>query len=156
MRFTIVGDGAEREWLQRNMMRAEFTGVLRGEALAQAYAQMDIFAFPSETDTVGNVVLEAMASGVPAVVMSGGGPKFMVEPGRTAIVAADRDEFIHGVRTLVRQRERRQAMGAAARACAQDVISWDRIFLDVCGAYDAAIASTKVAGTQTGVLTSCS
>ena len=119
VRFTIVGDGSEREWLQRNMLRAEFTGVLRGEALAQAYAQMDIFAFPSETDTVGNVVLEAMASGVPAVVMAGGGPKFMVDPGRTAIVAADRDEFIQGVRTLVRHRERREAMGAAARACAQ-------------------------------------
>ncbi len=65
VRFTIVGDGSEREWLHQNMLRAELTGVLRGDALADAYAQMDIFAFPSETDTVGNVVLEAMASGIP-------------------------------------------------------------------------------------------
>ena len=46
VRFTIVGDGSERDWLRRNMLRAEFTGVLRGPALAEAYAQMDIFAFP--------------------------------------------------------------------------------------------------------------
>ena len=143
VRFTIVGDGSEREWLQRNMLRAEFPGVLRGEALAQAYAQMDVFAFPSETETVGNVVLEAMASGVPAVVMSRGGPKFMVDPGRTAIVATHHDEFIQGVRTLVRSRERREAMGAAARAYAQDLVSWDRIFIDVCRAYEAAIESAK-------------
>ena len=69
------------------MLRAEFTGVLRGDALADAYAQMDIFAFPSETDTVGNAVLEAMASGVPAVVMAAGGQRFMVEAERAAIVA---------------------------------------------------------------------
>ena len=66
VRFTVVGEGSEREWLRQHMLRAEFTGVLRGEALADAYAQMDIFAFPSETDTVGNAVLEAMASGVPS------------------------------------------------------------------------------------------
>ena len=75
MRFTIVGAGSEREWLRRHMLRAEFAGVLRGDALADAYAQMDIFAFPSETDTAGNAVLEAMASGVPAVVMAPGGQR---------------------------------------------------------------------------------
>jgi len=146
VRFTIIGDGSEREWLQRHMLRAEFTGVLRSEALAQAYAQMDIFAFPSETDTVGNVVLEAMASGVPVVARAKGGPRFVVEPGRTAIVAADRDEFIRGVRTLVRSRERREAMGVAARARARDVLSWDRVFIDVCRAYEAATSPSAGAG----------
>ncbi len=100
-------------------------------------------AFPSETDTVGNVVLEAMASGVPVVAMASGGPRFMVGPGRTAIVAADRAAFIQGVRTLVRNRERREAMGAAARSRAKDLMSWDRIFLDVCTAYEAALVSGK-------------
>jgi phosphatidylinositol alpha 1,6-mannosyltransferase len=63
-RFLIVGDGGERPWLERNLQRADFTGELHGELLARAYANMDLFAFPSETDTYGNVVSEAMASGI--------------------------------------------------------------------------------------------
>ena len=116
VRFTIVGDGSEREWLRRHMLRAEFAGVLSGDALADAYAQMDIFAFPSETDTVGNAVLEAMASGVPAVVMAPGGQRFVVNEGQSAIVAANRDAFVQGVRALVKHRQRRERMGIAARA----------------------------------------
>lgn len=143
VRFTIVGDGSEREWLQRRMRRAEFTGVLLGSALADAYAQMDIFAFPSETDTVGNVVLEAMASGVPPVVMATGGQRFIVDAGQTAVVARDRQAFIEGVRMLVKNRERREAMGAAARARATELWSWDRIFIDVCHAYDAAMSMAE-------------
>jgi len=143
VRFTIVGEGSEREWLQRHMLRADFTGVLRGEALAAAYAQMDIFAFPSETDTAGNVVLEAMASGVPVVAMASGGPRFMVEAGQTAIIAGDRDAFFRGVRLLVQSRERRETMGAAARIRAKEFLSWDRIFIDVCKAYDVAISAAQ-------------
>ena len=124
VRFTIVGDGRERRWLERHMLRAEFTGPLRGEALAQAYAQMDVLALPWTTNAGGSVFLEAMASGVPLVVMAGGGPTFLGELGRTAIVATTRDEFINGVRNLVRHRGRREAMGAAARACARDLLAW--------------------------------
>ena len=72
--FLIVGHGAEEPWLRERLHRPEFTGVLRGEALSAAYANMDLFVFPSHTDTFGNVVLEAMASGVPAIVTPGGGP----------------------------------------------------------------------------------
>src|SRR5262249_19377815 len=54
VRFTIVGDGCERDWLREQMPSAIFTGVLRGEALAAAYADLDLFVFPSETETVGN------------------------------------------------------------------------------------------------------
>ena len=140
VRFTIVGDGSEREWLRENMLRVDLTGVLRGDALADAYAQMDIFAFPSETDTVGNVVLEAMASGVPPVVMAAGGQRFMVEAGRTAIVADSIEAFLQGIRALVKHRQRREAMGVAARARAVDLLTWDRMFIDVCGAYEAAIS----------------
>ena len=135
VRFTMVGDGSEAEWLRQHMLRAEFTGVLRGEALADAYAQMDIFAFPSETDTVGNAVLEAMASGVPAVVMADGGQRFVVETEQTAIVADGPEAFAQGIRALVKDRRRREAMGAAARAHALELLSWDRIFIDMCAAY---------------------
>src|SRR5262249_99115 len=71
----VVGDGKERQWLELNLRRGKFPGVLRNEVLAEAYADMDVFVFPSNTDSFGNVVLEALASGVPPVVMGGGGPK---------------------------------------------------------------------------------
>ena len=77
-RFLIVGHGAEEGWLRQRLHRADFTGVLRGEALAKAYASMDLLVFPSHTDTFGNVVLEALASGVPAIVTPHGGPPTIV------------------------------------------------------------------------------
>ena len=143
VRFTLVGDGDEGEWLRRHMLRAQFTGPLRGEALADAYAQMDILAFPSECRTAGQIVLEAMASGVPAVVMSPRGQPFVVHAEQTAIVANGADVFVDGVRTLVRNRGRREAMGIAARARAIDLLSWDRTFIDICTAYEAAISPSE-------------
>ena len=70
-RFLIIGPGSEEDWLRQNLVRADLPGVLKGEALATAYANMDLFAFPSFTDTFGNVILEALASGVPPVVTNG-------------------------------------------------------------------------------------
>src|SRR5262249_925758 len=87
-RFLIVGDGRERSWLERQMRWAEFPGTLHGESLARAYANMDLLVFPSETDTFGNVVQEALASGTPALVSSYGGPKFIVRPGISGFVAS--------------------------------------------------------------------
>ena len=67
-KFLIVGEGDEREYLEKTMKTAEFTGFIAGEQLAEAYANMDIFVFPSETDAFGNVAQEANCSGVPAIV----------------------------------------------------------------------------------------
>ena len=116
VRFTLVGEGPERDWLRQHMLRAEFTGGLCGDALANAYAQMDIFAFPSATESVGNVVLEAMASGVPAVVMAHEGQRLLVDAGDTGILAQSPDAFVRGVRRLVKDRRCRERMGVAARA----------------------------------------
>ncbi len=82
-RFLIVGHGKEEGWLRQHLPNAEFTGVLRGHELARAYANMDLFVFPSHTDTFGNVVLEALASGVPAIVTPDGGPRYIVKDGET-------------------------------------------------------------------------
>jgi glycosyltransferase involved in cell wall biosynthesis len=86
--FLIVGEGSECTWLRRSMQRADLPGVLRGLELARAYASMDAFVFSSSTDTFGNVVLEAMASGVTAIVAPEGGPKYLVSPGRARSPAA--------------------------------------------------------------------
>jgi len=139
VRFTIVGDGVERAWLSRRMRRAVFTGVLKGEALATAYADMDLFVFPSETETVGNVVLEAMASGVPVVAMAHGGPRFVASDAAAVLVDNER-ELVEAVRTLVCNRARRRRMGAAAREHALGR-SWDRIFDDVYRAYWVAMSA---------------
>lgn len=133
-RFLIVGHGSEQEWLQQNLRQAEFPGVLKGEALARAYANMDVFAFPSSTDTFGNVILESAASGVPAVVTTGGGPKFLVRDGMTGFVCASDHEFIQAVSALMNDSALHASMRTAARehACSR---SWDSVFHEVYAAY---------------------
>ena len=77
--FLIVGEGSERTFLEENMSTAELPGFLEGAALSEAYANMDVFIFPSDTDAYGNVVQEANASAVPCIVTDQGGPKFIVQ-----------------------------------------------------------------------------
>lgn len=134
-RFLIVGQGAEESWLRANMKKADFTGVLRGEALARAYANMDIFAFPSRTDTYGNVVLEALASGVPALVTDSGGPRFIVRDGETGFVARDPQEFVVRIQNFAMRPAQRETMRAAARAHAMTA-SWDAVFESVYAGYE--------------------
>lgn len=126
-RFLVVGDGSEREWLLQNLTAADLPGIQRGEELARSYADMDLFVFPSRTDTFGNVVLEAFASGVPAVVTDAGGPKFIVKHGVSGFVAASDAEFVERTAELLRDAELRRRMAAAARAqaCGE---SWDAVF----------------------------
>jgi phosphatidylinositol alpha 1,6-mannosyltransferase len=135
--FTIVGDGSERPWLERQLTHGAFTGVLRDEKLAEAYANMDLFLFPSRTDTYGNVIQEAAASGVPAIVTSEGGPKNLVLPGTTGLIAADDKEFVAGTLQLVADVPKRHAMGIAARENMHGV-SWDAAFEMTYAAYRSA------------------
>jgi glycosyltransferase involved in cell wall biosynthesis len=136
--IVVVGDGAERRWLERNLKRAEFTGVLVNEALAEAYANMDVFAFPSQTDTFGNVILEALASGVPPVVMNSGGPKYLVDHGISGFVSGNEEEFIEFVSQLMSTPDQHQRMREQARNAALK-LSWDRVFEEVYRAYETAI-----------------
>jgi glycosyltransferase involved in cell wall biosynthesis len=126
-RFLVVGPGSEREWLEANLRHAEFPGVVKGEALARAYANMDLFIFPSHTDTFGNVILEALASGTPPIVTDGGGPKFLVRHGVTGMVGESDEAFIDNVSQLLSDRPRHQAMREAAREEAHKY-SWDAVF----------------------------
>jgi glycosyltransferase involved in cell wall biosynthesis len=134
-RILVVGDGHEQEWLRANMQHVELTGVLHGEQLAAAYANMDIFAFPSHTDTYGNVVLEALASGVPVVVTADGGPKYLVTHGVTGLVSANTPAFIDNVVALARDPSAVQRMRVRAREFAL-CRYWHRIFEQVYDAYE--------------------
>jgi glycosyltransferase involved in cell wall biosynthesis len=132
-KFLIVGHGVEEELLRRELPTAEFAGVLRGEALARAYAGMDLLVFPSHTDTFGNVVLEALASCVPAVVTPDGGPKFIVREGETGFVVED-EGFAGAIAGVLGDPERFARMRLAAREYALGC-SWDAVFDRVYGAY---------------------
>jgi glycosyltransferase involved in cell wall biosynthesis len=136
-RFLIVGDGSERDWLAQNLKAADLPGIQRGAELAGSYADMDVFCFPSRTDTFGNVVLEAFASGVPAVVTDAGGPKFIVRADVSGFVAHSNSEFIEHTTRLLKDAALRARMSTAAReqACGE---SWDAVFDKVYEGYRSA------------------
>jgi phosphatidylinositol alpha 1,6-mannosyltransferase len=133
-RFLIVGHGSEEGWLRERLPRAEFAGVLKGEALATAYANMDLFVFPSHTDTFGNVVLEALASGVPAIVTPDGGPKMIVSAEETGRVVPDA-QFATAVAGILGTPGKHARMRDAARAHALRA-SWQSVFEGVYAAYE--------------------
>jgi len=128
--LVVVGDGPYLKDLARRYRRPEilFTGFLHGEDLARAYAGADVFVFPSTTDTFGNVVLEAQAAGLPAIVSDRGGPREIVLPGRTGLVADAADPAAFGA-AMVRLFDD-PALLAAMSARAVDNArrhSWERL-----------------------------
>ena len=119
-RLVLVGDGPMRGELEAALPDAFFAGHQSGEALARWYASGDVFVFPSTTETFGNVILEAQASGLPAVVVDRGGPPDLVEPGQTGFVARPNDpaDLAARVEPLLRDASERARMGELARAAA--------------------------------------
>jgi glycosyltransferase involved in cell wall biosynthesis len=145
VKFVFVGHGGEEQWLRRHIPEAELTGVLRGAALSRAYANMDLFAFYSETDTFGNVVLEALASGVPAVVTDKGGPKFIVEHERCGFVCSSDEQFTASVLRLISSSSLHRTMRVAARQRSERA-SWDAVFASVFEAYRRELPQLEEAG----------
>src|SRR5215204_1439136 len=137
-KFLIVGEGNEREWLEKNMKRVEFTGFLDGEKLSEAYANMDVFVFPSETDAFGNVAQEANASVVSAIVTNQGGPKFIIKHGESGFIAETGDDFLKYSLELMENPKKLAVMKKKARASAMSS-SWDSVFEAVYDAYREAI-----------------
>jgi glycosyltransferase involved in cell wall biosynthesis len=159
-RWLIIGHGAEEAALRAALPNADIPGVLRDEALATAYANMDLLIFPSHTDTFGNVVLEALASGVPAIVTPHGGPAHILNsamhsccdqgartttPGR---IVHDED-FATAIADVLHHPANRIAMRAASRAYAQRC-SWDAVFDKVLAAYPTVVFPTHEDVISTG------
>jgi phosphatidylinositol alpha 1,6-mannosyltransferase len=119
-RLVLVGDGPMRRELEKALPDACFAGHQSGEALARWYASGDVFVFPSTTETFGNVILEAQASGLPAVVVDRGGPPDLVREGETGLIARANDpaDFAARVGTLLADPEARRRMGCHAREAA--------------------------------------
>jgi glycosyltransferase involved in cell wall biosynthesis len=127
-RLAIVGDGPVRQELEKHFHGTPtvFTGYLRGEALASAYASADLFVLPSKTETLGLVLLEAMASGCPVVACRAGGVPDAVQDGTTGFLfePTDPDGL---VRTVKRALSSTTDLDAIRRNARQDVEqhSWE-------------------------------
>lgn len=129
IRGLVVGDGPERQYFEDLMPSGVFAGFLEGVALARAYASADIFFNPSVTETFGNVTLEAMASGLPAVCAAASGSRSLVDDGATGVLIADAKDakgFADVIVGLASDPARRALMSknALAKAAAFD---WDAI-----------------------------
>src|SRR5437762_4156752 len=117
LQLFVVGHGPYSDEFAKSLPEASFTGYLTGKELATAYASADIFVFPSTTDTFGNAIIEAQASGVPVVVSDSGGPKELVQHNENGLITKshDLDDFTNAVRALVVDPAWRKDMGNRAR-----------------------------------------
>jgi glycosyltransferase involved in cell wall biosynthesis len=139
--LVIAGDGPYATEMKSGLegQGAVFTGYVQGEELASIYASCDLFVFPSTTDTFGNVVLEAQASGLPVIVTPHGGPRENVDHGLTGLVvdSVDGDGLAQAMAELVRDEPRRLGMSRAARA-AMEKRSFDLAFMKTWDLYQCA------------------
>jgi glycosyltransferase involved in cell wall biosynthesis len=129
--LVVAGDGPYLEKMRSELshLPAYFLGYQDDGQLPPLYASADLFVFPSRTDTLGQVVLEAQASGLPALVTSDGGPKESIEDGRTGLIVSSDDpaRWAAAILDLLDDTPRRQRMAllAAQRAAR---CSLDRTF----------------------------
>lgn len=131
--LVVAGDGPYRAEMEQLLGdSATFTGFLHGEDLARVYASADVFVFPSTTDTLGRVVSEAQASGVPAVVFGIGGPREAMRGGETGFVveSGDMQRFIERALWLADHDVARSEMGKAAARFAT-TLDWHQVYLDL-------------------------
>lgn len=131
--LVVVGDGPYRQEMEALLGdRATFTGFLEGEELARIYASCDVFVFPSTTDTLGRVITEAQASGLPAVVFGVGGPREAMRGGETGFVveAGDMTLFMERAMWLADHPAVRAEMGAAAAEHSAN-LDWRNVYDDL-------------------------
>ena len=120
VRLAIIGSGPAEAVLKKRFAgtNTTFMGYMTGEELASAYASADVFTFPSDTETLGFVAMEAMASGVPAVGARAGGLPDVIKHGETGYMftPGDLGDLNAQIDKLLKNPEERKKLGRAARA----------------------------------------
>jgi glycosyltransferase involved in cell wall biosynthesis len=116
LHLVLAGGGPEEDALRERLGgSATFLGWLEGDALARAYANADLFLFASRTDTFGQVILEAQASGLPVVAVDAGGPRTLIDDGRTGLLRpAEPEALADAIRSLAAAPALRRRLAAAA------------------------------------------
>jgi phosphatidylinositol alpha 1,6-mannosyltransferase len=144
LRPLIIGDGPEMAAMRAALPTGIFPGFLHGDALARAYASSDIFFFPSESETFGNVTLEAMASGLPAVNAVSSGSNSLVAEGVTGFLVSARDEdgLAERLALLATDDALRRRMSEASRTRALSY-SWDAVLNGLLESYRAVLREAK-------------
>jgi glycosyltransferase involved in cell wall biosynthesis len=142
VRFVMIGSGPEEAEMRRRMPDAVFTGYLTGAALPEAYASGDLFLFPSTTEAFCNVALEALATGLPAVVSDVGGCQELVERSGGGLVAkaGDIGDFYKCCARLMQDGELFRAMRERGLVFAEDK-SWAAVNGQLIARYQAMITA---------------
>lgn len=151
----VVGDGPYRATMQAELAAkgasACFLGFRHGQELSTIYATSDLFVFPSTTDTLGQVVMEAQSAGLPVIVTDEGGPSEVVDDGETGFVlpTAASDRWVQTIVRLIGDGELRQRMGAAGHAKIQPM-SIRHSFEHFWGVHEEVAAGASAAGRHAG------
>jgi glycosyltransferase involved in cell wall biosynthesis len=126
--FLIAGDGTARKDCEERMPKAIFTGKVDHQRLSVLYASADVFLFPSVTETYGNVVLEAMSSGLPCVIADGGGSKDFIEQGLNGFKCSPNDaiDYVDKIELILSDLHLRDQFINEGLACSQQ-LSWDKL-----------------------------
>jgi glycosyltransferase involved in cell wall biosynthesis/predicted metal-dependent phosphoesterase TrpH len=149
LHLVLAGGGSKEGWLRERLgPGATFLGWLDGDALGRAYAEADIFCFPSRTDTFGQVVLEAQASGVPVVAVGEGGPLDLVTDHVDGLLCAPRREALsHALLELAASPPLRRRLARAALRAVQGR-SWDHAFGQLAHSYRSALEASRIGREQ--------
>ena len=147
--FIIAGDGVAKEVLEEKMPDAFMLGKIDHEKLATLYASADVFLFPSVSETYGNVVVEAMASGCPCVIAKGGGSQSLVNHGETGFLCEPNNptDYLDRVDEIIDSDELRDRFIANGLEYTK-TLDWDLLaktyFEDVQRLSDQSLATSKV------------
>jgi glycosyltransferase involved in cell wall biosynthesis/predicted metal-dependent phosphoesterase TrpH len=144
LHLVLAGGGPEEAALRERLGdRATFLGWLEGDDLARAFASADLFLFASRTDTFGQVVLEAQASGLPVVAVDEGGPRTLIENGHTGLLRAP-DSLAEGVLELAGSPVLRRRLAAAALSSVR-ARTWERSLSQLAAGYRRALPQPALA-----------
>lgn len=143
LHLLLAGRGPEEDLVRKRLGgAATFLGWLEGEELARTYADADLFVFPSTTDTFGQVILEAQASGLPVLAVRAGGPAELIEDGRTGCLVSPRsEELATAIRGIARREALLRRLTSGALLAVRER-TWERSLAELAAGYAKALGGS--------------